>query len=133
MYRILCYLSLVLILAACSAPQTTAQSVVDQFSAAGLDIGRTGLIPGEAGDASALPYREHMQFEITEVAPGGGKIFVCDRPANCDEIVQTIAEEAGSQWPYRYQNPEGTVVVLLPARLSAETADQFAEVVDNLQ
>ncbi len=133
MYRVLCYFSLVLMLAACGAPDITAQAVVDQFSAADLEVGRTALISPQPGEEMASLYREHMQFEVAEVSPRGGKVFVCDRPADCNEIVQTIAEQAGDRWPYRYQSSAGTVVVLLPANLSAETADSFAAVVNNLQ
>lgn len=123
---------LVLLLAACWGPQMTAQTVVDKFSAAGLAIGRVAAIAPQPGDGLPAAYREQVQFEIPEITPRGGKIFVCERKPDCDAISQVVQERASATWPYRYQSPDGTVVVLLPKNLSAATAEKFAAVVTTL-
>ena len=97
--------------------------------AAGLSL--TDIRPGERPADSTVPnsYQEHLVFTVTEVAPNGGQVFVCDTKKNCDALVAYFNALIAQIGPYVYQSPTGTVVVQLHSNLRADRAAQFEQVV----
>lgn len=122
------------LLTACGGvPQVvTAQSVIDQWNAAGL--GLSNVQASERDPDSPLPnsYSERLEFEIAEVAPSGGQVFVCDTKQNCDAIYAYFDALKALAGPYLYQSPNGRVVAQLNSGLTPETAAKFKQVIDSL-
>jgi len=110
----------------------SAQFVVEQFKAAGLSI--TDMKKGKRAEGTKLPnsYKDDMVFVITEVAPYGGQVFVCDMKKNCDALYAYFDALKALSGPYLYQSPAGTVVVQLNSGLKADTAAQIEKIVAGL-
>ncbi len=119
-------------LSACSSEPLTAQGVIDEFIAAGLEINDVKV--EERDPESPLPnnFQERWSFSIPEVAPRGGQIFVCDTKENCDALYAYFDALKALAGPYLYQSPSGKVVVQLNSGLLPETGSSFAEVVNSL-
>jgi hypothetical protein len=129
-------LVIALLLAACSAstPEpVTAQSVVDSFVAAGLEVSDAQ----PAGRPEAMPdiyqFRERMTFTIAEVAPKGGQVLICELRPHCDLLMEFYKAFEALGGPYYYQSPSGLVVAQLNNGLSTETAEKFEQVIKGLE
>jgi hypothetical protein len=130
---LLCW-AFVSILTACGSSPTlvTAESVIDKFKNAGLEV--NNVQPGVRQPDTPLPnsYKEHLTFSLPEVDPRGGQIFVCDTKQNCDAIFAYFEALQALAGPYRYQSPNGTVVVQLNDGVKPETGAKFEAVVKSL-
>jgi hypothetical protein len=128
-------LVLLFLLTACGAPSgpPSAQSVVDQLKASGLEI--TDIAPGERPADSPLPnsYKEWLTFTIPEVAPNGGQVFVCDTKKNCDALYSYFNAFQALVGPYVFQSPNGLVVVQMNSGLPADSGAKAEQVVAAIQ
>lgn len=129
-------LVIAILLAACSAftpTPLTAQSVVDAFVAAGLEVSDAK----PAGRPEAMPdiyqFRERMTFTIAEVAPKGGQVLICELRPHCDLLMEFYKAFEALGGPYYYQSPSGLVVAQLNNGLSVETAAKFEQVIEGLE
>ena len=119
-------------LASCSSELLTAQDVIDEFIAAGLEVNDIKI--EERDPTSPLPnsFQERWSFSVSEVTPRGGQIFVCDTKENCDAIFVYFDALKALAGPYLYQSPSGLVVAQMNSGLHPETAASFAEVISSL-
>lgn len=125
-----------ILLAACSVSTPaplTAQSVVDAFVAAGLEVSNAQ----SAGRPEAMPevyqFQERMTFTIAEVAPKGGQVFICELRPHCDLLMEFYKAFETLGGPYYYQSPNGLVVAQLNSGLTTETAAKFEQVIKGLE
>lgn len=129
-------LGLAVILSACggvTAAPPTAQGVINQFKAAGIDVGN--VTTPEAIPNSPLPqsFKEHLVFTVPRLGDKGGQVFVCDTKQNCDGIFAYFDTLKGLAGPYLYQSAGGTVVAQLNSGLTPDEAAKFEQVVEGIQ
>ena len=110
----------------------TIQDVVDLLYAADLGVSDVQVPPRPTDSPLPNSYRERVEFNIAEVAPKGGQIFVCDTKRHCDALYAYFDMLIALAGPYLYQSPSGTVVAQLNSGLSPDTAARFEAVIMSL-
>lgn len=120
-------LTLVVLVACGGTPATalTAEQVVERLTAAGLQV--ADVKPNSVAADGPVPksFTSQASFSISEVAPSGGQVFVCDTKQNCDAIFAYYDALKALAGPYLYQSPSGTVVAQLNSGLTPETAAKY--------
>jgi hypothetical protein len=104
----------------------TAQDVVQQLNSSGVQVGSISM-PNEP-PPSAIPtgYREWVTFEIPEIAPHGGQIFICSARRQCDGIYSSFVGQSPRLGPHTYRSADGRVVLHLHSSLPSDSASRFA-------
>lgn len=131
--RISAIVLVLLLLAGCggsgaaTAP-ASAQSVIDQFKAAGLAA--ENVKPADnAGKPVPQSYKENLTFTIPSLGDKGGQVFRCDTKQNCDAIFAYYDALKALAGPYLYRSAGGTVVVQLNSGLTPDQAAKYEQVV----
>jgi hypothetical protein len=119
--------------AASSAP--TAYSILNQFTAAGLEAANPRRPP--FADAGLFPrtFTDGLTFDLPSLGKNivdrfrNGSILVCSTKEDCDIIYAYLDMYSGLIGPYYYQSHQGTVIVFLDSRLPQATADKYERIV----
>ena len=139
MYRCSLLLLCSLLLVASAGPSvTTAYSILNQFTAAGLEAANPHRPP--FADAGLFPrtFTDGLTFELPSLGKNvvdrfrNGSILVCPTKENCDTIYTYLDMYSGLIGPYYYQSHQGTVVVFLDSRLPPATAAKYEQIVKSL-
>src|SRR5215212_6613933 len=133
-----CRLNLLLVcgilLASCavtSAP--TARSIVDRFTAAGLEAANPHRPPFADQGLFPRTFSDGLTFELPSLGKNvvdqarNGSVLVCITKPNCDTIYEYLDTYSGLIGPYYYQSHLGTVVVFLDNKLPKATAARYEQ------
>jgi hypothetical protein len=128
-----------MLLAACGMPRApTAQSVVDLFTAAGLEAANPHRPPFADQGLFPRTFNDGLTFELPSLGKNivdqarNGSVLVCATKQNCDTIYDYLDTYSGLIGPYYYQSHQGTVVVFLDNKLPKATAAKYEEIVHAL-
>jgi hypothetical protein len=131
-------ISVVLFLVACGgapAATPTAQSVIDAFKAAGVNV--TNIKPNDLDAQAPVPrsFKDQAGFELPDIAPAGtgGQVFVCDTKKNCDAIYAYYDALKALAGPYLYQSPDGRVIAQLNSGLKPDDAAKLEAVITGMK
>src|SRR6476620_7395922 len=109
-----------ILLAACSVRSApTARSVVDLFTAAGLEASNPHRPPFADQGLFPRTFDDGLTFELPSLGKNGvdqarnGSVLVCLTKPSCDTIYEYLDTYSGLIGPYYYQSHQGTVVVFL--------------------
>lgn len=127
-----------LLLVACGASPPTAQSIVDQFKAAGLEVENPHT--PKFADNSPFPrsFSDGLVFDMPSYGlrnngePRHGAVLVCASKKNCDAIYTYYDALKGLLGPYYYQSASGTVVVQLDSIVPEPMAAKYEAIVKGL-
>lgn len=128
----------VCLLVACGASPPTAQSIIDQFKAAGLEVENPHTPKFTANSPFPRSFSDGLVFDMPSYGlrangePRHGTVLVCDTKKNCDAIYTYFEALKGMLGPYYYQSSGGTVVVQLDSIVPAPTAAKYEAIVKGL-
>lgn len=123
-------LSLGLFLVGCKDEPPTASKIIEQFKSLGVNIQNVREEPRDSKALLPNSYSERLVFEIPDVAPNGGQIFVCKKKDYCDAILHYY-EALGvvAVGPYLLQSSNGLVVGQFNKGLAPEVAEKMMNVI----
>lgn len=93
------------------------------------DTGIYGInyLPRDNGQLLPQSFDERISFNLEEVAPHGGQLFICSRKKYCDSIFSYFDLLNGLAGPYLYRSKDGRIVAQLNSGLSPKSAEFFAD------
>jgi hypothetical protein len=106
-----------------------AQDVLLRFEQAGLGVGNVQTPTRMPNDPLPDTYREWLQFEIEEIAPNGGQVFVCDTRQACDAVYDYFAAFPVLSGHY-YRSRDGRIVMQLSGTLAPASATRFEAILN---
>lgn len=117
-------------LVGCSDQPPLAEDVVATMKQEGIDIRNVKIVPKDTSSLIPNSFRERVSFEIPEVSPKGGQVFVCDKKEYCDSIYNYYkAVGTVLVGPYLIQSKSGVVVGQFNKGLSPDTAEKMINVI----
>lgn len=132
------FLLALLLLPACRSRSEpiTAESVIDAFKVAGIELTVTEINPFiEASSPLPRSFHDHIVFtDAILVAQGvdhGGQIFVCDEPKHCQALQAYFDAFIALAGPYTYTSSSGLVVAQLNSGFTPEQAARYEAVLEN--
>jgi hypothetical protein len=127
-----------LLMACGSPPAPTAQSVLELFRDAGLEVANPHWPLFANQGTFPRTFTDGITFDLPSLGTNGvgqprhGSILVCEAKQGCDTIYAYLETISGLLGPYYYQSSRGTVVVFLDSKLSRATAARYEQIVRSL-
>jgi hypothetical protein len=128
----------VALLVSCGAPPQTAQSIVAQMQAAGLEVENPHTPQFKEGSPFPRSFSDGLVFDMPSYGltnsnePHHGSVLVCDTKKNCDAIYAYYDALKGLLGPYYWQSKSGTVVAYLDSIVPAPTAAKYEAIITAL-
>lgn len=135
------YLSVIVLLplTGCGgAAPSTAQQIVDQFKAAGLEVENPHQPRFEANSPFPRGFNDGLVFDLPSLGampngePRHGTVLVCESKQRCDVIYAYFDGLKGLLGPHYWQGADGTVVVYLDGTLPGPQAAKYEAIVKGL-
>lgn len=123
-------IGIILGLVGCNDEAPSIKTITEQLKNTGVDI--RNIQEPTRNPKALLPnsYKEHLTFEVPDVAPNGGQIFVCDKKEYCDAIMSYFKGiSVVLVGPYLIQSPNGLVVGQFNSGLTPQVADKLVAVI----